>query len=92
MAYGGYASHIRAHEYFVFSISHNLESSFVAPMLCAGITTYNPLFRAKLGPGKTVGVVRMYAQTPVPLPFGFPSTRDIQEFGLPIYYLHTAAD
>ncbi|KAE8343329.1 hypothetical protein BDV24DRAFT_149926 [Aspergillus arachidicola] len=57
MAYGGYASHIRAHEYFVFAIPESLESSLAAPMLCAGITSYSPLSRAKIGPGKTVGVV-----------------------------------
>ncbi|KAF7715286.1 Uncharacterized protein PECH_005358 [Penicillium ucsense] len=57
MAYGGYASHIRAHEYFVFAIPEKLETSLAAPMLCAGITSYSPLSRAKIGPGKTVGVV-----------------------------------
>ena len=59
MAYGGYASHIRAHEYFVFAIPEKLETSLAAPMLCAGITSYSPLSRAKIGPGKTVGVVGM---------------------------------
>lgn len=59
MAYGGYASHIRVHEYFVFPIPENIETSLAAPMLCAGITSYSPLYRAKIGPGKKVGVVGM---------------------------------
>ncbi|KAK1533131.1 alcohol dehydrogenase (NADP+) [Colletotrichum paranaense] len=57
MSQGGYAGHIRVHEYFVFKIPENLESSAVAPMLCAGITTYSPLVRANVGPGKKVGVI-----------------------------------
>ncbi|KAI0543639.1 NADPH-dependent medium chain alcohol dehydrogenase [Xylaria curta] len=54
---GGYSSHIRAHEYFVFKIPDNIESSQAAPMLCAGITTYSPLVRANIGQGSKVAVV-----------------------------------
>ncbi|KAI9718650.1 MAG: hypothetical protein M1828_006658 [Chrysothrix sp. TS-e1954] len=54
---GGYASHIRAHEYFTFKIPDNIETSIAAPMLCAGITVYSPLVRLGCGPGKRVGVV-----------------------------------
>lgn len=56
---GGYSSHIRAHEYFVFKIPDNIETSQAAPMLCAGITTYSPLIRAGVGPGKKVAIVGM---------------------------------
>ena len=56
---GGYSSHMRAHEYFTFKIPDNLETSNVAPMLCAGLTTYSPLVRLGAGPGKKVGVVGM---------------------------------
>ena len=59
MAQGGYASHIRAHEYFTFRIPDNIPSAMAAPMLCAVITTYSPLVRAKCGPGKKVAVVGM---------------------------------
>lgn len=38
MSQGGYSSHIRAHEYFVFQIPDEIESEIAAPMLCAGIT------------------------------------------------------
>lgn len=57
IAQGGYASHIRAHEYFTFPIPDNIPSHLAAPMLCAGITTYSPLVRAKAGPGKKVAVL-----------------------------------
>ncbi|KAM0545357.1 hypothetical protein ACHAPJ_011429 [Fusarium lateritium] len=57
MSQGGYASHIRVHEYFVFKIPDNIECEIAAPMLCAGITTYSPLVRANIGPGKKVGVI-----------------------------------
>ncbi|KAM0262617.1 hypothetical protein ACHAQJ_001662 [Trichoderma viride] len=56
-AHGGFASHIRAHEYFTFKIPDAIETNVAAPLLCAGITTYSPLVRASIGPGKTVGIV-----------------------------------
>ncbi|KAI5458740.1 chaperonin 10-like protein [Mariannaea sp. PMI_226] len=55
-AHGGYASHIRAHEYFTFKIPDKLRTEEVAPLLCAGLTTYSPLVRANIGPGKKVAV------------------------------------
>lgn len=57
LAYGGYASHIRANEYFTFHIPEALTNEECAPLLCAGITTYSPLVRNGAGPGKKVGIV-----------------------------------
>jgi len=57
LAQGGYASHIRAHEYFTFNIPDALPSHIAAPLLCAGLTTFSPLIRAGVGPGKKVGIV-----------------------------------
>jgi len=54
---GGFASHIRCHEYFVFPVPESLSDEIAAPMMCAGITTYSPLKRAGVGPGKKVGIV-----------------------------------
>ncbi|KAI0475275.1 alcohol dehydrogenase [Xylariaceae sp. FL0804] len=54
---GGYSSHIRAHEYFVFPIPDAIPSHLAAPMLCAGLTVWSPLVRAKTGPGKKVAIV-----------------------------------
>ncbi|KAE8145637.1 hypothetical protein BDV25DRAFT_164221 [Aspergillus avenaceus] len=56
---GGYSSHVRTHEHWVFPIPEQLESSLVAPMLCAGLTAYSPLVRNGAGPGKKVGIVGM---------------------------------
>ncbi|KAK9322261.1 hypothetical protein V1517DRAFT_361565 [Lipomyces orientalis] len=51
------ASHVRAHEQFTFKIPDVLETHLVAPMMCAGITTYSPLVRNGCGPGRTVGII-----------------------------------
>jgi len=57
VAHGGWANYVRAHEYFTFKIPDALPSHLAAPLLCAGLTTYSPLVRANIGPGKTVGVI-----------------------------------
>lgn len=57
VAHGGFASHIRAHEYFTFKIPEKLETHIAAPLLCAGITTYSPLVRANIGKGKKVAIL-----------------------------------
>ncbi|KAK2806057.1 hypothetical protein FQN51_008010 [Onygenales sp. PD_10] len=54
---GGYSSHVRTHENWVFPIPEKLETANVAPMLCAGLTAYSPLVRNGCGPGKKVGIV-----------------------------------
>ncbi|KAH7390065.1 NADP-dependent alcohol dehydrogenase 6 [Cadophora sp. MPI-SDFR-AT-0126] len=56
-AQGGYSSHIRVHEYFVFKIPDNIPSELAAPMMCAGLTSYSPLVRAGCGPGKKVAIL-----------------------------------
>jgi uncharacterized zinc-type alcohol dehydrogenase-like protein len=55
--YGGYATAIVVDEDFVLRLPENLELAAVAPLLCAGITTYSPLRRWKVGPGSKVGIV-----------------------------------
>jgi len=56
--YGGYSDHMVVRESFVLKVSHD-ESSLaaVAPLLCAGITTYSPLKQWNVGPGHKVGIV-----------------------------------
>jgi uncharacterized zinc-type alcohol dehydrogenase-like protein len=54
--YGGYSSQIVVDENYVLSISPKLSLANVAPLLCAGITTYSPLRRFNVGPGKRVGI------------------------------------
>jgi len=55
--YGGYSDNIAVDEKFVLRISHTENLAAVAPLLCAGITTYSPLRQWKVGPGQKVGVV-----------------------------------
>jgi len=44
-------------EHFVLKVSEKLNPAAVAPLLCAGITTYSPLRHWKVGPGMKVGIV-----------------------------------
>lgn len=54
---GGYSDRIVVDEAFVLRVSDKLDLKAVAPLLCAGITTYSPLRHWKVGPGHKVGVV-----------------------------------
>ena len=55
---GGYSQRIVVDDRFVLKISHPEEQlAAVAPLLCAGITTYSPLRHWGVGPGKKVGIV-----------------------------------
>ncbi len=57
ITYGGYSNQIVVTEKFVHHVSDKLPASGVAPLLCAGITTYSPLRRWKVGKGHKVGVM-----------------------------------
>lgn len=55
---GGYSQQIVVHERYVLRVRHPQEQlAAVAPLLCAGITTYSPLRHWQVGPGKKVGIV-----------------------------------
>ena len=56
--YGGYSQTIVVKESFVLHIKHaESDLASVAPLLCAGITTYSPLRHWGMGPGRKVGIV-----------------------------------
>ncbi|WP_233868164.1 NAD(P)-dependent alcohol dehydrogenase [Paraburkholderia adhaesiva] len=57
VTYGGYSTQIVVDEAFVLRVPENLDLAGVAPLLCAGITTYSPLRTWGAGPGKKVGIV-----------------------------------
>jgi uncharacterized zinc-type alcohol dehydrogenase-like protein len=57
VTYGGYSDSVVVDERFVLRVPGNLALAGVAPLLCAGITTWSPLRRQGVGPGKRVGVV-----------------------------------
>jgi alcohol dehydrogenase (NADP+) len=57
ITFGGYSNNIVADESFVFKIPPQLNPAGVAPLLCAGITTYSPLRHWEISGGQKVGVI-----------------------------------
>lgn len=57
ITYGGYSNKIVADANYVLHVSETLDVKRVAPLLCAGITTYSPLKRWGVGAGHKLGVV-----------------------------------
>lgn len=57
VTYGGYSTSIVVDEAFTLCMPPNLNLAAVAPLLCAGITTYSPLRHWKVGPNQKVGIV-----------------------------------
>jgi uncharacterized zinc-type alcohol dehydrogenase-like protein len=55
--YGGYSNKYVIDENYALKVTSEGDLSGVAPLMCAGITTYSPLRRFGAGPGKKVGVV-----------------------------------
>ncbi|MEO6224726.1 MAG: NAD(P)-dependent alcohol dehydrogenase [Sphingomicrobium sp.] len=54
---GGYTDHIVVRDHFVLKVPDGMEVARVAPLLCAGITTYSPLRQYGVGPGTRMAVV-----------------------------------
>lgn len=54
---GGYSTNYVVDERFAHTVPANLNIAAVAPLLCAGITTYSPLRHWNAGKGKKVGIV-----------------------------------
>jgi uncharacterized zinc-type alcohol dehydrogenase-like protein len=57
VTYGGYSESIVVDERFVLRVPSNLDLAGAAPLLCAGITTYSPMRKWRVGKGQKVGVV-----------------------------------
>lgn len=57
MTYGGYSENIVVDEKFVLRVPGNIDPAGVAPLLCAGITTYSPLRHWNIGKESKVGIV-----------------------------------
>ncbi|MXN90623.1 alcohol dehydrogenase catalytic domain-containing protein [Flavobacterium sp. Sd200] len=55
--YGGYSTSITVDEKYALHVSDTLDLAGVAPLLCAGITTYSPLKYLKVGKGHKVAVL-----------------------------------
>jgi len=54
--FGGYSKKVVVDEHFVLKVPSNLDLAAVAPLLCAGITTWSPLRHWKVGKGSKVAV------------------------------------
>src|SRR3546814_15637739 len=71
---GGYSQQIVVHQRYVLRIRHPEEQlAAVAPLLCAGITTWSPLRHWQVGPGQKAGVAGLGG--PGPLDNGRASAR-----------------
>jgi alcohol dehydrogenase (NADP+) len=82
--YGGYSNTIVVHEDFVLSVSEKLSLAAVAPLLCAGITTYSPLRHWKVGKGHKLAVVGLGGLGHMAVKFGV-------AFGAEVTVLSTSA-
>ena len=82
--YGGYSNTIVVHEDFVLHISDKLSLPAVAPLLCAGITTYSPLKHWKVGKGHKLAVLGLGGLGHMAVKFGV-------AFGAEVTVLSTSA-
>jgi len=57
LTFGGYSEQIVVEQRFVVKVPEKLDTKAVAPLLCAGITTYSPLRHWKVGKGQKVGII-----------------------------------
>lgn len=57
LTFGGYSDQIVVSQRFVVKVPESLDLKAVAPLFCAGITTYSPLRHWKVGEGQKVGVI-----------------------------------
>lgn len=82
--YGGYSDHIVTNEDFVLRVSDKLPLEGVAPLLCAGITTYSPLRHWKVGKGHKVAVLGLGG-------LGHMAVKFAASFGAEVTMLSTSA-
>jgi uncharacterized zinc-type alcohol dehydrogenase-like protein len=75
--YGGYSSQIVVDEDYTLHISKNLKLERVAPLLCAGITTYSPVMHWKIGKGHRLGVLGLGGLGHMAVKFGVSLGSDV---------------
>jgi uncharacterized zinc-type alcohol dehydrogenase-like protein len=85
LTFGGYSNQVVVTEKFVLKISEGLPLEAVAPLLCAGITTYSPLRKWKVGKGHKVGVLGLGG-------LGHMAVKFAASFGAEVTMLSTSAD
>ncbi|WP_044417927.1 NAD(P)-dependent alcohol dehydrogenase [Halarcobacter anaerophilus] len=82
---GGYSTHIVVRDHFVVHIPENISFQEAAPLLCAGITTYSPLMKAKFKKGDKVGVAGIGG-------LGHMAVKLAASMGAEVYAFTTSAD
>ncbi len=82
--YGGYSTQIVVDEQYTLHVSEKLPIEGVAPLLCAGITTYSPLRHWKIGTGHKVAVVGLGG-------LGHMAVKFAASFGADVTVLSTSA-
>jgi uncharacterized zinc-type alcohol dehydrogenase-like protein len=75
--YGGYSNTIVVNEDFVLHISEDIDLAAVAPLLCAGITTYSPLKHWKVGKGHKLAVLGLGGLGHMAVKFGVAFGADV---------------
>lgn len=83
--YGGYSNRIVTTESFVCKVSDKLPLAGVAPLLCAGITTYSPLRKWKVGKGHKVAILGLGG-------LGHMAVKFAVSFGAEVTVLSTSAN
>jgi uncharacterized zinc-type alcohol dehydrogenase-like protein len=78
--FGGYADNIVVDEAFGLKVSPKLDLAAVAPLLCAGITTYSPMKHWGVGKGQRVGVVGLGGLGHMALKFGHAFGAHVTQF------------
>lgn len=55
--YGGWATHVRCDEHWATPLPQSLDAAKAGPLLCGGITVFNPLIQFDVKPTDRVGVI-----------------------------------
>lgn len=78
---GGYSQAIVVKDHFVLSIPDKLSLADAAPLLCAGITTYNPLKRYNIGADSKVAIIGLGGLGHIAVQFAAKMGADVTVFG-----------
>lgn len=103
--YGGYATDIVVKEDFVIAIPEKMDLAIASPLLCAGITTYSPMKKWNVGPGKKVAIIGLGGLGHIAVQFAHKLGAEVTvlghsaskkeeatQFGADAYYLTSEAD
>lgn len=85
VTYGGYSAAVVVDKQFVLHVSESLDVKAIAPLLCAGITTYSPLRYWKVGKGSKVAIVGLGG-------LGHMGVKFAVSFGADVTVISTSAD